>query len=93
MSRGWATTFRVDPGDSPPFDVDLIEATALGSGETGSEGSGQRAPFSLVFRGPADRLLPQRIYRLEHEAIGGFDLFLVPIGRDGAGVRFEAVFA
>jgi hypothetical protein len=42
-------------------------------------------------RRPHD-LLPQRIYRLEHDELGALDLFLVPIGRDDSGVRYEAVF-
>jgi hypothetical protein len=45
-----------------------------------------------VFRGPGDVLLPQRIYRMEHEEIGVFDLFLVPIGPDEIGLRYEAIF-
>jgi hypothetical protein len=52
----------------------------------------RRAPFSIVFRGPATPILPQRIYRLEHPAIGSFDLFLVPIGPDERGLRYEAIF-
>ena len=52
-----------------------------------------RAPFSTVFLGPADPVLPQRIYPLESATLGRLDLFLVPIGRDERGVRYEAVFA
>ena len=35
--------------------------------------------FSLLFRGPRDREFGQANYRLNHEAIGEVDLFLVPI--------------
>jgi uncharacterized protein DUF6916 len=48
--------------------------------------------FSLVFRGDGDRIHPQRIYAIEHEAIGAFDLFLVPVGRNQHGIVYEAVF-
>ncbi len=78
---------HLDAGD--PLDLRLVEATPLG-GST-SPGGG-RAPFSLVFRGPHAPVLPQRIYRLEHEAIGTFEIFLVPIGPDQAGTRYEAIF-
>jgi Domain of unknown function (DUF6916) len=80
---------------SPPLSLELFEATALGGDRSagGAESDRQRAPFSIVFRGPAGVLLPQRIYRLEHAALGAFDLFLVPIGPDGRGMRYEAVFA
>ena len=52
-----------------------------------------RSPFSAIFLGPADPVLPQQFYRLENAALGALDIFLVPIARDERGVRYEAVFA
>ena len=46
----------LDDGD--PLEVELVEVTELGTA-TGE----QRAPFSLVFRGPSRPPLPQRIVR------------------------------
>lgn len=77
-------TFRVHAGASGPLDLELISASALG------ESSGR--PFSIMFRGPGDVVLPRRIYRLENAGMGAFKVFLVPIGRDEAGMRYEAVF-
>ena len=57
--------------------LELVEVTGAGG-----------RPFSLVFRGPGEPLLPQRIYRVEHPALGALDLFLVPIGPG----RYEAIF-
>ncbi len=48
--------------------------------------------FSLVFRGAMTPVFPQRTYRVEHETLGSIDLFLVPIGPDAAGMRYQAVF-
>jgi len=48
--------------------------------------------FSLFFTGPVDRYLPQQVYFIEHERMGAFELFLVPVGRDESGFRYEAVF-
>jgi len=48
--------------------------------------------FSLRFRGDAAYVFPQRIYPVQHDLIGDFDLFLVPIGRDQSGTTYEAVF-
>jgi hypothetical protein len=48
--------------------------------------------FSIVFRGPSDRLIPQGMHRFHHDAIGTFDLFTVPIRRDQHGLYYEAVF-
>ncbi|HBZ70345.1 MAG TPA: hypothetical protein DEP35_11690 [Deltaproteobacteria bacterium] len=53
---------------------------------------GARAGFSLEFRGPHAPVLPQRICRLEHPALGVLEIFLVPLGREEGGVRYEAVF-
>lgn len=72
----------------------MIEATPLGGAvDEGTEPAARRAPFSLVFRGPGDRVLPQRIYRLAHDELGEFEFFLVPIGPDREGMRYEAIFA
>jgi len=50
---------------------------------------GVRPPFTLVFVADDARVLPQKIYRLEH---GALDIFLVPVGKDNSGVSYEAVF-
>lgn len=81
-------SFLVRPDGGPDLPVELIEATALGEPAR----AGGRIPFSIVFRGRPDVVLPQRIHRLEHHELGAFDLFLVPIGPDEAGMRFEAIF-
>ena len=69
--------------DDRRLDLELVEVTGLAAG-----GAERRAQFSIVFSGPSEPVLPQRIYRLEHPEIGAFDLFLVPIAAD----RYEAVF-
>jgi len=48
--------------------------------------------FSLVFRGPLTPQLVQGQYALEHEKLGKMELFLVPIGPDGVGMGYQAVF-
>jgi hypothetical protein len=85
-----------DGGSGVSLDVDLAEVTEHGDGLAGTP----RAPFSVVFHGPLQPILPQGIYRLEHEGLGALDLFIVPIGPDepaapGAkptAMRYEAVF-
>jgi hypothetical protein len=72
-----------------PIEMRLIEARSL----TAAEGAGdRRQPFGLVFRGPLEPALPQRIYRLDQEALGSCELFLVPIRRDAEGMEYEAIF-
>jgi hypothetical protein len=91
FSEHLGSTFRIRPDDSEAMDVELISATGLGE-STSEEPPDRRQPFSIVFRGPGDVLLPQRIYKMEHEEIGNFELFLVPIGPDEKGLRYEAIF-
>jgi hypothetical protein len=83
------SAFRVAPPDGPAFNLTLEEARSLASAGTRAEGDRRkREPFRLLFRGPALPLLPQRIYPLEHSAIGQLEIFLVPIGPG----QYEAIF-
>jgi hypothetical protein len=82
-------TFIVRADEQVSLTMTLSEVTPLGTAP--GDGS-RRAPFSLLFHGPPAPVLPQRIYRLEHVAIGAFDLFLVPLGPDQVGMRYQAVF-
>ena len=88
------TRFRVVDPVGPTgtgLDLELIEATPL---RPPAEGSGVRGdPFSLIFRGPPGGYLPQRSYRVEHERMDAADIFLVPIGPDELGMRYQAIFA
>ena len=79
--------FELHAGGDGTVPVALIEANALTS-----QPGAARAPFSLVFEGPAEPLLPQAIYGLAHPALAPLDIFLVPVARSPAGIRYEAVF-
>jgi len=80
--------FRIQATDQRIIDVELVEASPLSAKTTAL----RRQPFSLVFRAGGGELVPQRIYRVEHDRIGALDIFLVPIGPDGGGMRYEAIF-
>ena len=58
--------------------------------QTGDGQEGHRDPFSLLFHGEAH--LEQQTHRIEHEKLGSLDIFLVPLGPDAEGMRYEAVF-
>ncbi len=49
-------------------------------------------PFTLLFRGPRDTPLDQRIHRLEQDRLGTLEIFLVPVRPDDRGPLYEAVF-
>lgn len=85
--------FRIGVDGSGEQDLQLVEAVMIGTASAKSWAEkGNRGPFSLVFRGRRDAVLQQRTYRMEHDGIGSFDIFLVPIGADAEGMRYEAVF-
>src|SRR2546423_3894420 len=48
--------------------------------------------FSIVFRTSNDLFLGQGDRPFEHDQMGKFNLFLVPIGRNEQGTYYEAVF-
>jgi hypothetical protein len=50
------------------------------------------APFCVFLCGPVSPALPQATYALRHPRLGPIELFLVPVGRDAKGVRYEATF-
>lgn len=66
-------------------DLVLIEAEDLGS-------TPRQEQFSLQFQGPLTHFLPQATYPVEHATLGQFALFLVPVGREPEGYRYEAIF-
>jgi len=77
--------FRVVAGDLS-LDFELVEVAGRKSATQ------ERSPFSLLFKGPRDNLLPQQMYRIEHETLGPMELFIVPVREDQNGYYYEAVF-
>lgn len=73
--------------DEGTLPAQLIEARAVRQGS-----SDVRPPFSLTFEGPAEPMLPQRTYRVEHPALDAMDIFLVPVARTTTGLHYQAVF-
>lgn len=75
-----------------PWDLRLrlAEAAPL-SPQTSSTGA-FRAPFRLIFHGPAQPVHPQQTLPLDHPQLGRVEIFLVPIGPDSQGIRYEAIF-
>jgi hypothetical protein len=82
--------FGVTLDDRSILELELV-SVAPGPPLT-SEAESRRIPFSVVFRGPVEPILPQRIYPLENQDLGAFELFIVPIGPDQTGMQYEAVF-
>ncbi|HLL71522.1 MAG TPA: hypothetical protein VK363_08825 [Pyrinomonadaceae bacterium] len=86
LSAQLNTKFRLAPEPEKPIEIELVEVQAH------DDVKGQTERFSALFRGPLDYFLPQRTYRMEHEQLGDFELFIVPVRKDDAGFYYEAVF-
>jgi len=85
--------FRLHVEGHEPLEMVLESVTEIPvSGWRPEEAIQHRKPFSLAFLGPPGFVLPQAIYRFEHDELGPFEIFIVPIGRDARGTRYEAVF-
>jgi hypothetical protein len=83
------TMFRVNVVAPRPIELKLIQVKRHLSAPTDEPGMER---FSIFFTGPADIMLPQGTYPVVNDNLGEFDLFLVPIKQEPAGVRYEAVF-
>jgi hypothetical protein len=89
------TRFRVTH-ESGSSEIELVNVSEF----PGSAEGTFRKPFSVLFHGPLDAVLPQGTHRMEHERLGELELFMVPIGPNepaAAGeaptaMRYEAVF-
>ncbi len=66
-------------------ELELVELTE-------GRASPEYESFTLLFRGAAVDPLGQGTYRMEHAALGAFDLFIVPVAQDQTGRYYEAVF-
>ncbi len=87
-------TFRIRPRADSEIEAELIEVRALrgGPNRAPSEASQRRTPFSLSFRTSLTAPLPQSIYEVAHEEMGSYEIFLVPVGPDGKGMVYQAIF-
>jgi hypothetical protein len=83
-------TFTITAPDGNTLELTLAEATLAPEGE-GVPGG--RAPFSLIFHGPASPYAPQGTWHVEHAELEELELFLVPLGPDGDVMRYQAVFS
>jgi hypothetical protein len=86
LSEQLNTKFRLTVEPEKVVELELLEVQAQG------DVAGQTERFSTLFRGPLDQFLPQRTYAFEHERLGSFELFIVPIRQDNEGFYYEAVF-
>ena len=85
--------FIIRPESGEPLTAELIGVTKLGPRPLARKGAARPFGFSIVLRTPqSNTYLPQHIYSVEHARLGKHQIFLVPIGPDESGMRYEAIF-
>lgn len=87
FSEHLGSTFRIQLGGGQSLDAELFEVLLHEA-----HGGPRKQPFSIHLRGPKGAALPQAIYRMEHDKLEPMEIFLVTIGPDEKGMRYEAVF-
>jgi hypothetical protein len=70
-----------------PVPLELIETRDLTL-----PGAAGWTAFGLYFRGAREEMLAQATYTFENAALGRVQIFIVPIGVDTDGYRYEAIF-
>ena len=48
--------------------------------------------FAVLFQGPFNKHLGKGHYNFDHDTMGQFDLFIIPVGMDQDGFLYGAVF-
>src|SRR5580698_6510504 len=88
------TRFRVQADAANWIELGLANVTQSQSHvRPNSDGTTQRNEcFSLTFIGPGSRFLEQKMYEFQHDELGTFSLFMVPIGKTRDSFQYEVVF-
>jgi hypothetical protein len=81
------TVFRIYPDTSKALRTTLVSVSDIGP--VPDKNVAGRECFILKFRGSEP--LPQNTYRIEHEVLGRFELFLVPAGKNKKGRYYQAI--
>ncbi len=79
------TKFQVQVDDTKRVELELAEVSDL-------KESPVQEQFAVVFRGPNEMFLGQGVRSFEHDQMGQFGLFIVPIRQDEQWYYYEAVF-
>jgi hypothetical protein len=85
FSKYLNTNFRISIDESNTIEAELREVSEL------LLSPGQER-FAIVFRGPRQPLINQGSYRFEHDEMGDFILFIVPVRQDDDCTFYEACF-
>lgn len=91
FSQYLETKFLIDPGYTSPIETTLIEVKDIRSPHARKKNVAGQECFLLTFRNDGRKTVKQGTYQVRHEALGTFELFVVP-SEDREGRKFfEAV--
>ena len=88
FSKHLNSKFQLDL-NGQKVELELVEVKGYLLQETEQHGMER---FSAFFAGPRSSFLGQSMHQLNHDQMGTFDIFLVPVSSDEQGYRYEAVF-
>lgn len=90
IGREFTVSLPAQP-DAGSVELELVKCTAF---DQLKASHAQRVPFSLIFHSKSEpQNLPQRIYRFENPELGAMEVFMVPVGRNGAGFIYQVSFS
>ena len=89
FSKNVNTKFRIKADIPQVIELTLVSVTPRRV-EAHEQAGMER--FSAVFMGPLEIFLPQQTYTMMQPDMGEFDIFLVPLGQEPEGFRYEAVY-
>ena len=85
FTKNLNTKFHTRVDGTQRVELELAEVSQLKQTSRNEE-------FAVVFRGPKEIFLSQGMRAFEHDELGKFELFIVPIREDEKGYYYEAVF-
>ena len=89
-----AASFKSIEGELVQLKNDQIETEAriIEVAKINKYESQNRDPFSILFLIENQSVFSQQTCTFSHHSMEDFDIFIVPIGQDEKGTRYEAIF-
>jgi len=85
-------TFRLHVPPAHVLDLVLVEATPIVAESPAHAANRRKTPFTLIFNGPPHVVASQHMYPIEHETLGRYELFVVPIGPKHGAMQYQVIF-
>ena len=92
FARHLGSSFVIRGDSTPTTRIRLKGVTSYSAKKSEKRPETLRSPFSVVWRGANSDNLPQGTYRVDHDQLGSFELFLVPVSAKNDPLIMEAVF-